>query len=165
MSFKDRFKKTKTKIDTSIELDEESDAEDITYKSSLDFDIKKFTIPAVKSITEKKANISARKQQSSFSEYKISIDKLTTAIDDVEDVKKLGTIVQEIARFLKTLSEEDAYLSIKGNFDPGKKTLLTCLLTHIIQDDNEVKLLPKPDGAIPRLIKKKKQKSKNTITD
>ncbi len=85
--------------------------------------------------------------------FEIPVKSLTKKILKVEDNAKLGAILKEVAKFLTSLSEEGAHLTLDGNFDIGKKALINCLLMNVtgsVSTDPE-----KPDG-MPKLLKKRK---------
>lgn len=85
--------------------------------------------------------------------FEIPIKSLTKKITNVQDNAKLGAILKEVAKFLSSLSEEGAHLTLDGNFDIGKKALINCLLMNVtgeVMFDTE-----KPEG-VPKLLRKRK---------
>lgn len=67
-------------------------------------------------------------------EFKISIKKVSKAINSVSNVSDLGNIVQEFSKFLSTLPTENANITFSGNFDLGQKTLLNCVLGNFLDN-------------------------------
>lgn len=101
-------------------------------------------------------------------EFKVPIRQLTKKILSVKDNASLGAIVKEFAKFLDSLSDEKSNLSFKGDFDIGKKALITCLLANIIEDRDIEAEQPKessePASDSSKLIRKRrtlKEKLKN----
>lgn len=72
-------------------------------------------------------------------DFKISIKKVTEAISKVKSSTDLGNIVKEFAKFLNTLSYDDANITFSGNFDLGQKTLLNCILSNFLEDNKKTK--------------------------
>ena len=85
--------------------------------------------------------------------FEIPVKSLTKKILKVEDNAKLGAILKEVAKFLTSLSEEGAHLTLDGNFDIGKKALINCLLMNVT--GNVTADAEKSEG-MPKLLKKRK---------
>ncbi len=94
-------------------------------------------------------------------EFTIPIAELTKKVMTIKDNAALGAITKEFAKFLNSISDDEAHLSLKGNFDIGKKTLITCLLASIYEEETEGKTSSRLDKVevdddSPTLIKKRK---------
>lgn len=67
-------------------------------------------------------------------EFKISIEKVCSAVSRMKNPADIGNIVKEFAKFLSTLQTQDAQVLFKGNFDLGQRTLLSCMLSGFLDD-------------------------------
>ena len=85
--------------------------------------------------------------------FEIPIKTLTKKILKVEDNAKLGAILKEVAKFLSSLSDEGALLTLDGNFDIGKKALINCLLMNVT---GEASFEPAKSEGVPKLLRKRK---------
>ena len=56
-------------------------------------------------------------------EFRISIAKVTHAVNKMKNPADLGNIVKEFAKFLNTLEANDAQITFSGNFDLGQKNI------------------------------------------
>lgn len=83
-------------------------------------------------------------------EFKVSVEKLTERILSVKDNANLGAIVKEIAKFLGSLSENNAEIVLKGNFDIGKKALIACLLSNISEESSKPVAAEICDGTVKK---------------
>ena len=74
-----------------------------------------------------------KESKSETCEFKISIKKVTDAVDNMENSEDLGNIIKEFSKFLKTLDAKNSNIIFGGNFDLGQKTLLSCILSNFIE--------------------------------
>ncbi len=82
--------------------------------------------------TENSAELTEEtKLQTETVEFRIPTSKLTRKILGVKNDANLGSIVKEISRFFETLADDDTEIVLRGNFDIGKKALISCLLSNI----------------------------------
>lgn len=89
-------------------------------------------------------------------EFNISVSLLTQKILEVQDNAHLGAIVKEFAKFMNTVSESDSILSLKGNFDIGKKALISCLISNISDKKSFEQAQTEQPKEDSKLIKKRK---------
>lgn len=73
-------------------------------------------------------------------EFRISIAKVTHAVNKMKNPADLGNIVKELAKFLNTLEANDAQITFSGNFDLGQKTLLNCILGNFLDDGSDKRI-------------------------
>lgn len=85
--------------------------------------------------------------------FEIPIKTLTKKILKVQDNAKLGAILKEVAKFLSSLSDEGAHLTLDGNFDIGKKALINCLLMNVT---GEASFEAEKSESVPKLLRKRK---------
>ena len=89
------------------------------------------------SLKERLKNTKETKNKIETSEFTISIKKLTSAVDSMENAEDLGNIIKEFTKFLKTLDANNSNIVFSGNFDLGQKTLLSCILSNFIDTKDE----------------------------
>lgn len=89
------------------------------------------------SLKERLKNTKDAKAKSETYEFKISIKKLTSAVDKMENAEDLGNIIKEFSKFLKTLDANNSNIVFRGNFDLGQKTLLNCILSNFMNEKEE----------------------------
>lgn len=85
--------------------------------------------------------------------FEIPVKTLTKKILKVQDNAKLGAILKEVAKFLSSLSDEGAHLTLDGNFDIGKKALINCLLMNVT---GEASFEADKSEGVPKLLRKRK---------
>ena len=85
--------------------------------------------------------------------FEIPVKTLTKKILKVQDNAKLGAILKEVAKFLSSLSDEGAHLTLDGNFDIGKKALINCLLMNVT---GEASFEAEKLEGVPKLLRKRK---------
>lgn len=64
-----------------------------------------------------------------------------------------AAILKEVAKFLSSLSDEGAHLTLDGNFDIGKKALINCLLMNVT---GEASFEAEKSESVPKLLRKRK---------
>lgn len=89
-------------------------------------------------------------------EFNLSVSQLTQKILDVQDNANLGAIVKEFAKFMNSVSDNETILTLKGNFDIGKKALLSCLISNISEQNVPLQSEPETPKEDSKLIKKRK---------
>lgn len=89
------------------------------------------------SLKERLKNTKETKNKIETSEFTISIKKLTSSVDSMENAEDLGNIIKEFSKFLKTLDANNSNIVFSGNFDLGQKTLLSCILSNFIDTKDE----------------------------
>lgn len=89
------------------------------------------------SLKERLKNTKETKPKAETCEFKISINKLTSAVDKMENAEDLGNIIKEFSKFLKTLDANNSNIIFSGNFDLGQKTLLSCILSNFVNSEQE----------------------------
>ncbi len=92
----------------------------------------------LKSKKEAKIKKAQNKPSKELCEFKISIEKVSNAVNKVSNVSDLGNIVQEFSKFLSTLPTENASITFSGNFDLGQRTLLNCVLAKFLEDGEKL---------------------------
>ncbi len=110
----------------------------------------------------KKAKKTENKQTGELCEFKISIAKVSKAINKVSNVSDLGNIVQEFSKFLSTLPTKDASITFSGNFDLGQKMLLNCVLGNFLEGE-ESSVNEKNDDSTQKTEKKVPQKEPSKL--
>ena len=112
-------------------------------------------------ITNAKNNSEYKTDEKDFSEFSISALKILDLIRTVETPEKLGLIVKEIAKFLENFSTENISVTVSGDLDCGKKALLGCLLSGVIEEKTDALsgLTPENENMLPEEEKPEEQLS------
>ena len=112
-------------------------------------------------ITNAKNNSEYKTDEKDFSEFSISALKILDLIRTVETPEKLGLIVKEIAKFLENFATENISVTVSGDLDCGKKALLGCLLSGVIEEKTDALsgLTPENENMLPEEEKPEEQLS------
>lgn len=100
-------------------------------------------------------------------EFKLSITKVTKAVNNIKNPADLGKIVKEFSKFLNTLASKNAKITFSGSFDLGQRTLLNCMLASFAEDekmpveqttqaDEEPQKAEEPPKEEPKLIRRRR---------